>query len=245
MKKAIVAVSFGTTYAQAEQTCIRPVEQALAAAYPDWQVRRAYTAGIVMRRLRERGERIDSVPEALDKLRQEGFDKVALASTHVIPGVEYEALCKAAGDLPVSEALLSSEGDLVWMAKLMEGIAAEEGTPVLFMGHGTDHAADEIYVRLRELLPANVYIACVEGAHRLDTILPQLETIAEKNVTLAPLMLVAGDHAHNDLAGDEDDSWKSILEKRGFGVKVRMRGLGSELAVQQRICEKVGKILQD
>ena len=114
---------------------------------------------------------------------------------------------------------------------------------MLFMGHGTDHAADEIYVRLREKLPENVYLACVEGAHRLDTILPQLDAMPDKVITLAPLMLVAGDHAHNDLAGDEDDSWKSILESRGFRVKVRMRGLGAEPAVQQHFCEKVGKIL--
>lgn len=243
MKKAIVTVSFGTTYAQAEQTCIRPVEQALAAAYPDWQVRRAYTARIVLRRLWERGEKIDNVAEALERLRQEGFDQVVFASTHVIPGVEYASLCESAGGLPVSEALLSNADDLLWIANLMGRIAAEEGTPVLFMGHGTDHTADEIYVRLREKLPENVYLACVEGAHRLDTILPRLDALPDKVITLVPLMLVAGDHAHNDLAGDEDDSWKSILESRGFRVKVRMRGLGAEPAVQQRFCEKVGKIL--
>lgn len=243
MKQAILTVSFGTTYAQAEETCIRPVEAALAAAFPDWQVRRAYTARIVMRRLRERGVQISSVPEALEQLKQEGFEKIVLASTHIIPGGEYASLREAAGGLPVSEPLLASDADLDWIAGLMGDIARQEGRPTLFMGHGTDDAADETYVRLRGRLPKNVFLACVEGAHRLDELLPQLDRLSEKRLALTPLMLVAGDHAHNDLAGDGGDSWKSILEARGFDVSIRMRGLGAEKAVQERFCQKVGKIL--
>lgn len=243
MKKAILAVSFGTTYAQAEQTCIRPVEAALAAAYPDWEVRRAYTALIVLRRLRERGVEIDGVEAALARLREKGFEKIVLASTHMIPGEEYESLCAAAGGLPVSEPLMNDEADLRWMARRMGEIADEEGRPTLFMGHGTDHAADEIYVRLRALLPENAFLACVEGAHRLETVLPQLDALSEKKLALAPLMLVAGDHAHNDLAGDDEDSWLSILTQRGFDVAVRMRGLGADEQVQARFVEKAGRVL--
>ena len=243
MKKAILVVSFGTTYAEAEQTCIRPVEAALAAAYPDWEVRRAYTARIVMRRLRERGVEIRSVEEALGQLRAEGFEKIVLASTHMIPGEEYESLRAAAGNLPVSEPLMNDETDLEWMAHRMGEIAAEEGWRTLFMGHGTDHAADETYVRLRALLPENAFLACVEGAHRLETILPRLDALKEKKLALAPLMLVAGDHAHNDLAGGDEDSWLSILTGRGFDVTVRMQGLGADEKVQARFVEKVGRAL--
>ena len=243
MKKAILAVSFGTTYAEAEQTCIRPVEAALAAAYPDWEVRRAYTARIVMRRLRERGVEIHSVGEALGQLRAEGFEKIVLASTHMIPGEEYESLRAAAGNLPVSEPLMNDEADLEWMARRMGEIAEEEGRNTLFMGHGTDHAADETYVRLRALLPENAFLACVEGAHRLETILPELDALKEKKLALAPLMLVAGDHAHNDLAGGDEDSWLSILTRRGFDVTVRMQGLGADEKVQARFVEKVGRAL--
>lgn len=243
MKKALLAVSFGTTYAQAEQTCIRPVEAALTKRNPDFQVRRAYTARIVMRRLEERGVHIDSVPEALEKLRREKFEKIIVASTHIIPGKEYDSLRASVGDLPLSEPLLTTDEDLTWMAEFMARIAADEGHPVLFMGHGTDHAADAVYARLREKLPSDVFLACVEGSHRLETILPQLDALPEKRLTLAPLMLVAGDHAHNDLAGEEDDSWKSILENRGFTITLRLRGLGSEKAVQERFCEKVKKVL--
>lgn len=244
MKQAILAVSFGTTYASAEESCIRPVEAALAKANPDCAVRRAYTARIVMRRLRERGTPVPSVPEALSNLRAEGYSPITIASTHIIPGTEYDMLRKAAEGCPVSEPLLANDADLSWMAALMGSIAEAAGTQMLFMGHGTDHAADAIYVRLREKLPEGVFLACVEGKHHLDALLPELGALPEKKITIAPLMLVAGDHAHNDLAGEDDDSWKSILERRGFTVQVRMRGLGAEEAVQQRFCEKVAKVLQ-
>ena len=149
----------------------------------------------------------------------------------------------AAGDLPVSEPLMNDEADLEWMARRMGEIAGEEGRRTLFMGHGTDHAADETYVRLRALLPENAFLACVEGAHRLETILPRLDALKEKKLALAPLMLVAGDHAHNDLAGDHEDSWLSILTGRGFDVTVRMQGLGADEKVQARFVEKVGRAL--
>ena len=188
MKQAILAVSFGTTYASAEESCIRPVEAALAKANPDCAVRRAYTARIVMRRLQERGTPVPSVPEALSSLRAEGYSPITIASTHIIPGTEYDMLREAAEGCPVSEPLLANDADLSWMAAL--------------------------------------------------------DALPEKKITIAPLMLVAGDHAHNDLAGEDDDSWKSILERRGFTVQVRMRGLGAEEAVRQRFCEKVAKVLQ-
>ncbi len=243
MKQAILAVSFGTTYSWAEQTCIRPVEAALAQAFPGWLVSRAYTSRMVMRRLQERGEPISGVPEALEQLSREGFDKIVLASTHIIPGKEYAALQEAAGEWPVSQPLLAEEADLDWMARWMDDTARQAGQPMLFMGHGTDHAADETYARLGSRLSREVFLACVEGTHRLEGLLPRLDSLPEKRITLAPLMLVAGDHAHNDLAGEEEDSWKSILEARGFRVSVRMQGLGAEEAIQQRFCQKVAEAL--
>lgn len=243
MKKAILAVSFGTTYDEAERTCIRPVEQALAETYPDWEVRRAFTSRIVVRRLRERGVEIDNETEALRKLHAEGYDCIRIASTHIIPGHEYDMVRQAADGLPVSEALLSSDEDLEWMAAQLAHVRQEEGTSLLVMGHGTEHSADETYQALRKKLTEDVYLACVEGAHSLDEILPALQARADKKICLMPLMLVAGDHAHNDLAGDDEDSWKSRLTKLGFDVSVRMQGLGSLPSVQARFAEKVRKVL--
>ena len=243
MKQAILAVSFGTSYPEAEQSCILPVEAALAKAFPSHDVRRAYSSRIIMRKLRERGEAIESEAEALERLRREAYGEIAVVPTHILHGIEYEVVKEAAGDLRVSEPLLETQADLSWMAGLLGKLAAEEGRPLLMMGHGTEHAADETYTRLRKQLPENVYLACVEGEHSLERQLPALERLSVKEIVLMPLMLVAGDHAHNDMAGDDEDSWKSILTRRGFDVRVRMQGLGALPEVQARFVEKARKIV--
>lgn len=239
MKKTLLALSFGTSYPDAEESCIAPVERALSRAFPDWTVCRAYTSRIIVRKLRERGVPVESETEALNRLRGEG--PVAIASTHIIPGEEYERAAALAEAFKISEPLLANDADLRWMAALLAGIAREEGHPLLLMGHGTAHAANEVYLRLKAYLPEDVFIACVEGSMTLDDILPALEALPEKCLTLMPLMLVSGDHARNDLAGEED-SWKSVLEARGFDVRTRLQGLGALPEVQQRFVEKVRKL---
>jgi len=238
MKQAILAVSFGTTHADAEQGCIRPVEDALRAAFPGWEVHRAWTSRMIIKRMATRGVSIENEAEAIERLKGEGYDRIVVASTHIIPGQEYDRLLSAAAGLPVSAPLLSTDEDLQWMAALLGDIADQEGRTLLVMGHGTEHRANDTYAGLRKLLPANVKLACVEGEYSLEGILDELEAVPEKRLTLMPLMLVAGDHAKNDLAGD-GDSWKTTLEARGFDVSVCLTGLGSMAAVQQRI---VGKL---
>ena len=243
MKKAILAVSFGTTHADAESACIRPVEAALAAAFPDWTVFRAWTSRIIARRLKAQGIGIESEDEALARLRNENWDRIAVVSTHIIPGQEYDRLKAAAAPLPVSEPLLSCDDDLQWMARLLDGIAERTGDTLLVMGHGTEHRANETYARLRDRLTARVRLACVEGELGLDGILDELDRLPEKRLTLMPLMLVAGDHAKNDLTGEGEDSWKSRLTARGFEVTAKLVGLGSMAEVQERIVEKARAIL--
>jgi len=244
MKKAMIVVSFGTTHADAEESCIRPVERALAAAFPDREIHRAWTSRIIARRLAERGETVENEAEALARLRAEGCEDIAFVPTHMIRGQEYERVMVVADGLPVSAPLLDTEADLEWMAGLLDGIAAEEGRTLLVMGHGTDHVADGTYARLRTVLTDRVKLACVEGRHALDGILDALEAVPGKALTLMPLMLVAGDHARNDLAGDAPDSWKSILLARGFDVRTRLTGLGALASVQQRFVEKAGAALK-
>ena len=241
MKQTLLAVSFGTTHADAEEGCIRPVEEALRAAFPDWQVDRAWTSRIIIKRLKDRGIAIESEAEAIARLREAGV-RAAIVSTHIIPGQEYDRILAEAGGLPVSAPLLADEDDLRWMAGLLGGIDDREGRTLLVMGHGTEHRANETYARLRACLPANVKLACVEGEYDLEGILPELEALPDRRVTLMPLMLVAGDHAKNDLAGD-DDSWKTRLLGLGFDVALKLEGLGSNPAVQQRIVQKARAIL--
>ena len=242
MKQAILTVSFGTSMPEAERSCIRPVEEAVRRAFPEWEMRRAFTSRIIMRKMKARGEAVDSETEALERLRADGFDSIVVAPTHIIPGEEYGRVCAAAEGWRISEPLLANDGDLDWMAGVLAGVAREEGRALLMMGHGTEHAADEIYARLRERLPEDVFLACVEGAHSLETALPALERLPERKITLAPLMLVAGDHARNDMAGNGEDSWRSVLTARGFDVRIRLQGLGALESVRQRFVEKIRKV---
>jgi len=244
MKKAIIVVSFGTTHADAEESCIRPVERALAKAFPDREIHRAWTSRIIARRLAERGEAVENEAEALSRLRGEGCEAIVFVPTHMIRGQEYERVIAVADGLPVSAPLLDTEADLEWMAGLLDGIAVEEGRTLLVMGHGTDHVADETYARLRTVLTDRVKLACVEGRYALDGILDALEAVPGKRLTLMPLMLVAGDHAKNDLAGDAPDSWKNILLARGFDVRTRLTGLGALESVQRRFVEKAGAAMK-
>ena len=243
MKQAILTVSFGTSIPEAERSCIRPVEEAVRRAFPEWEMRRAFTSRIIMRKMKARGEAVDSETEALERLRADGFDSIVVAPTHIIPGEEYGRVCAAAEGWRISEPLLANDGDLDWMAGVLADVAREEGRPLLMMGHGTEHAADEIYARLRERLPEDVFLACVEGAHSLETALPALERLPERKITLAPLMLVAGDHARNDMAGNGEDSWRSVLTARGFDVRIRLQGLGALESVRQRFVEKIRKVM--
>ena len=244
MKKAIVVVSFGTTHRDAEASCIRPVEAALSAAFPDWEIRRAWTSRIIARRLAARGEAVENETEALERLRSEGYERIAFVPTHMIRGQEYERVTAVAAGLPVSAPLLDTGEDLKWMAALLDGIATAEGRTLLVMGHGTDHAADATYARLRATLTDRVKLACVEGRYALDGVMDELEAVPGRALTLMPLMLVAGDHAKNDLAGDEGDSWKSRLEAWGFDIRLRLEGLGASVAVQQRFVEKAREIMK-
>lgn len=243
MKRSILAVSFGTSYPEAERSCILPIEMALKQSFPMHCVRRAFTSRIIIEKLRKRGQIIDSETEAIERLRQEKCKDITIVPTHILHGIEYELVRDAAGGLPVSEPLLETDEDLRWMADMLGRIAAEEGRPVLMMGHGTEHAADETYVRLRNHLPEGVYVACVEGAHGLDGQLASLKRLPKRMLTLMPLMLVAGDHARNDMAGDAPDSWKSVLTRHGFDVRIRMQGLGALPVVQQRFLEKAKKVI--
>lgn len=243
MKKAVGIVSFGTSYREAELSCIRPVEQAIAQAFPDRDAFRAFTSRIIARNIKRRGENVENEQELLERLKSEGYEDILLVTTHIIPGFEYEKLSRMATDYRLSEPLIACQDDERWMAQLLEEIAAEAGRTLLVMGHGTEHAADVIYARIQQRLSGNVFIGCAEGERTLEAILPELERLEKKQVVLMPMMLVAGDHARNDLAGDDEDSWKSVLTARGFDVRVRMQGLGALKAVQERYVEKAAAAL--
>ncbi|MCQ2437657.1 MAG: sirohydrochlorin cobaltochelatase [Clostridia bacterium] len=241
MNKTLLVVSFGTSYADAESRGIRPIEDALKAAFPDRRFARAFTSRIIKRKLNRQGIDVMNEIEALEMLRNEGCDDILVVPTHVIPGFEYEKIRAAAEGCTVSEPLLCVDEDYTFMADLLNGIADKTGRKLLLMGHGTEHAANESYTRLNRMLADNAALACVEGETTLDTL---IDTLSPCPVTLMAMMIVAGDHARNDMGGDEPDSWKSILTDRGFEVEVMTDALGAIPEIQNRFVTKAQKALE-
>ena len=244
MNKAILAVSFGTSYPDTLEKTIAATEKALAAAYPDWPVARAFTSGMIIKKLQSRdGVHIDNVAEAMERLKDAGVTQVAVQSTHVMHGEEYEKMLaqlspyRAGMDIAVGAPLLHAQRDYEAVADALLSWLPVPGADeaLLLMGHGTEHFANSAYAQMEHVLRARcdrIYLATVEGYPTLDLVLEQLKKRPEiRRLTLAPFMLVAGDHARNDMAGGED-SWKVQLEHQGYEVSCILKGLGECPAIQ-------------
>ncbi len=247
-KKVILVTSFGTSYEDTRELTIGGIEQAITAAYPDYEVRRAFTAQIVIDILAERdGIEVDNVTEALDKLVADGVTELVVQPTHLMNGYEYDDIVAEVkkyqdkfGKLSIGAPLLTSDADF---AAVVDTITKEtasyntDGTAVLFMGHGTHHNANAVYAKMKGLLDSagyeNYFVGVVEGTPMIDEVLPELEAGGYKKVVMQPLMVVAGDHANNDMAGEEEDSWKSILEAAGFETESILNGLGQFADIQK------------
>lgn len=247
--QAIVVVSFGTTFDESREKCIESVENKITEMFPFYEVRRAFTSTIVMKKLADRGIQVDSLEQALTKLKNEGYKDIVIQSTHLIPGDEYNnkvvnVVEKYKNDfhkISIGRPVLTYDGvnnkhndynDFVKALKKQLPKNMKNDTKIIFMGHGSNHENGSVYPKLQlELDKQDVrgYVAVVEaGANpNFESVLQKLETDkAVKNIILMPLMLVAGDHANNDMAGTEKNSWKNILESKGYKVNVYMHGLG-------------------
>ena len=247
MKRALLMVSFGTSYPETLEKNIAAIEGEAAAAFPGWTVRRAFTSGMILRKLAQRdGLALDDVPAALTRLAAEGFEAVVIQPTHIMNGDEYDKFCAQAAPFggqfahfAVGRPLLTAAGDYRAVA---EGVMASlpapaEGEALVFMGHGTGHHANAAYTQLEyvfhDLGWKRVFVGTVEGYPALEEVLRRLkECPAVRRVILHPFMVVAGDHAVNDMAGPEPDSWKSCLERAGYEVTCVLKGLGEYPALR-------------
>lgn len=239
-KKALLVVSFGTSYLDTLEKTIAPIEAEVAAALPEREPRRAFTSGIILRKLERGGCHIDSVPAALERLLAQGFDDVLVQPSHVMNGDEYDKLARLAEPFAgrfqrftLGTPLLTEVEDYraVAEAVLAELPPEREDTALVFMGHGTEHHANASYCQLEyvfhDLGRRDVLIGTVEGYPTLDEVRRRLrERPGVNRLALYPMMVVAGDHARNDLAGEEPDSWKNRLEGEGYQVSCVLRGLG-------------------
>lgn len=245
---AILVVSFGTSYNDSREITIGAIEDAIEKAFPDYEVRRAFTSQIIIDKLKERdGLEIDNVEEALDRAVADGITTLVVQPTHLMDGYEYTDLADALKDyedkfdkVVLAEPLLTSDGDFDAVIKAITEKTAsyDDGeTAICFMGHGTEAASNAVYAKLQEKITAagyeNYYIGTVEATPSLDDVLEALNSRGiYKKVILEPLMVVAGDHANNDMAGDEEDSWKTVIEGEGYEVECLIEGLGQIPAIQ-------------
>lgn len=255
-QKALVCASFGTTVPTAAAD-IAGVEQALAAAAPGWQLLRAYTSGMVRTALAGRGQPEDSVPEALARAATAGCRRVLVQPTHFLWGVEYDklkaqALAAAPGFdwLRVGRPLLDDTRDLRALAGAIGALyPAEPGRAVVLMGHGSAHRANVVYPALQGIFELqsrpDIRVGTVEGWPGLAEVCAALARSRASRVLLVPLMLVAGDHAQNDMAGPGPHSWRSVLAGQGYRVDWVRHGLGSEKAVQDLYAAHLRGVLQE
>lgn len=262
-KGALIVVSFGTSHGQTREKTIGAVENALKEAYPDYEVRRAFMSKVIIRILKERdGIVVNTVEEVLEELKKEGCPQVVLQPTHIMNGRENNAMLRIIenyrnlfGKFLVGKPVLSTKEDFFQLAQaVLNEIPEKEDdhTAIVFMGHGTEHESDAIYGvlqdQMRDMGYENIYIGTVEGRLKLDIIIQQMKKTGGpgiQKVILYPLMIAAGDHAVNDMAGMHKDSWRSLLESAGYRTECRLKGLGEYEGVRQLIVHHTGDAMND
>jgi sirohydrochlorin cobaltochelatase len=238
-KKAILLVAFGTSVPEAQKVFDR-IDEQTRKVFSEVEIRWAFTSKIIRAKLAKEGKMLDSPEIAMAKLMNDGYTHLAVLSLQTIPGEEFHELYQNAqlfGQMAggfekilVARPLLSSAKDMENVAGiLMKNIPGRKpADAVVFMGHGTGHhPADAIYLAMNQVfqeIDSRAFVRTVEGNLTIETLLPKLKQLKIKKVYLAPLMSVAGDHARNDMAGDEPDSWKSILTRNGYQCETILKG---------------------
>ena len=276
----ILVVSFGTSFNDSRVADIKGIEDAIREANPDWSVRRAFTAQIIINHVQARdGEKIDNMDQALERAVKNGVKNLVVQPTHLMHGAEYDELTEALENykdkfesVKVAEPLLGEVGedasvineDKQAVAKAVTAqsvkdagfesldAAKEDGVAFVFMGHGTSHNAKVSYsqmqTQMKELGYENVFIGTVEGEPEetaCENVIEAVKAAGYKKIVLRPLMVVAGDHANNDMAGEDDDSWKSMFEADGSfdSVETQIAGLGSIEEIQKLYVEHTAKVI--
>ena len=247
--KEILVVSFGTSYSNSRHVTIGAIEDAIREAYPDYQVRRAFTAQIIIDKLKkEENIEIDNVKQALDRAVANGVKTLVVQPTHLMNGLEYNDLKKELDKykdkfdkIALGKPLLTSDEDFKQVIAAITNDTKEylDGeTAICFMGHGTEADSNKVYATLQEKLKAagynDYFVGTVEAKPSVDDLIAQVKESGKyKRVIRQPLMVVAGDHANNDMAGDGEDSWVSKFKAAGFEVKPVLRGLGQNYDIQK------------
>ena len=250
----LLVVSFGTSFNDNRRLTIGAIEEAMEQAFPDWSVRRGFTAQIVIDHIQRRdGEVIDNVGQALDRAVDNGVKTLIVQPTHLMNGFEYNDVVEEVAQyadafekIVMGAPLLTSDEDFQIVAQAMVDATAQydDGkTAICFMGHGTEAESNAIYAKMQTVLTdggyANYFVGTVEAEPSLDTVLELVKAGSYEKVVLQPMMIVAGDHANNDMAGDDEDTWKTAFEGAGYQVECVLKGLGEYEAIQQLLVDHV------
>ena len=244
----LLVLSFGTSFNDSRRLNIGAIESDLEKAFPDYSVRRGFTANIVIDHIQNRdGIKIDDVDEAMNRAVDNNVKNLVIQPTHLMNGLEYQELeeqvaqyADAFDKIAIGKPLLTSEDDFKRVEQALVDWTSEydDGeTAICFMGHGTEAESNEVYQKMQDLLTAdghdNYFVGTVEASPSLEDVLAKVKAGSYKRVVLEPLMVVAGDHANNDMAGEEEDSWKTTFEDAGYEVTCLLRGLGENEAIRQ------------
>jgi sirohydrochlorin cobaltochelatase len=259
-KPVILVVSFGTSFNDSREKTIGAIEKAIAAAYPDYELRRAFTSQIIIDRVAKRdGIKIDNVVQAIQKLKRDGVPEIIVQPTYIMEGFEYDDLMaeikpfeKDLSKIKFGLPLLVSDTDYDELITVITGATKsydDGNTAIVFMGHGAEHPANAVYAKLAASLKEKGFLRYLIGTMEAEPSLEDVEAgliaLKVKRVVLEPLMIVAGDHANNDMAGDEEDSWKTILEKKGYTTVPLLRGLGELPEIQNIFVRHVGDAINN
>lgn len=244
----LLVLSFGTSFNDSRRLTIGAIEDQLEKSFPDYSVRRGFTANIVIDHVAKRdGEKIDAIDESLKRAVDNGVKNLVVQPTHLMNGLEYEELkgdiaqySDAFDKIAIGQPLLSSDDDFSRVENAIVDWTKDydDGeTAIVFMGHGTSADSNGVYQKMQDLLTkdghTNYFVGTVEATPSLDDVMAAVKKGNYKRVVLEPLMVVAGDHANNDMAGDDKDSWKSQFEAAGYQVECLLRGLGENETIRQ------------
>lgn len=258
-KKAILVVSFGTSYEDTRKVTLDAIEEKISREFKDYYVTKAYTSNIIIKKLKERdGIFVDTPREALNKLKNNGYGEVIVQPLHIMPGIEYDEV-KLVVEHFVKDGCFNKVifgKPLLYNTKdyeiVIDAIKEDlkntgEDKALVLMGHGSIHYANSCYALLDYILKnkgyENAYVATVEETPTLDNVIKRLKSKKIKQVTLKPFMVVSGDHAKNDMAGNQEDSWKRVLEEEGFKVNIDLCALGENENIRTIYINNIRKAL--
>ena len=262
MKKAILVVSFGTSHLDTLRVTIEKAENQIRDHFNDYDIYRAFTSHKIIRKLREKYEMfIDTPEEVMAKLYEDDYEDVIIQPLHIIPGEEYIYINKI-GEAYKDKFRSVKMGRPIFYYQGIENLPQdyslfieatkklyEENNAVVYVGHGTAHSANAVYGCLQTVFEdegyENVFVGTVEGYPNFEAVLKRLKRKNIDEVTLAPLMVVAGDHAKNDMASDEEGSWKSMLEKEGIKVNIYLKGLGENERFNQLYINRIEDLINE